>query len=88
MWPYIVGVLSGSADLVPNVLVQFWKPVVKHLHHIGATPALLHKLVASQTEDDTLKNRLLVGWAAALLSAISPSGRAEQKQLGVSGHLI
>lgn len=54
---------------IPELLISFWKPFLKMLHHLNLTPLLLQSLMTNMTERDTLRNNILGMWAYTILTA-------------------
>lgn len=54
---------------IPELLISFWKPFLKMLHHLNLTPLLVQSLMTNMTERDTLRNNILGMWAYTILTA-------------------
>ena len=75
----VVSALLESDQLtLPLTLVNFWQPLLQLFHQSHATPLLLEKLLQLQTDSRGLQDRLVVGWVAAVVTAIQEGGLYKQ----------
>ncbi|KAK2179216.1 hypothetical protein NP493_506g02106 [Ridgeia piscesae] len=73
----VVSALLESDQLtLPLTLVNFWQPLLQLFHQSHATPLLLEKLLQLQTDSGGLQDRLVVGWVAAVVTAIQEGCRS------------
>jgi hypothetical protein len=58
---------------LPEILVRIWQPVLYLLNKLQLTPRLLDLLTSQLTESSSLRDRVLAGWTASILTAIDSS---------------
>ena len=75
---FLVTVLLQSAGLqLPDALVALWRPLLWLLHTAHITPLLIDSLISAIDEGNSLRNRLLAGWAATIVTAICDASQYE-----------
>lgn len=79
--------MLSNEVMLPKVVVKLWKPVLKLLHVLEMTPALLHFIMAQLTEEKDLPNRLRFGWLAVILTSLLSLGQSIQALLLLRMHV-
>ena len=67
-----ISALIESDELVlPVRLEDIWRPLLQLFHQSNATPLLLQRLLQQQSEAGGVQDRLLAGWVATIVTAIT-----------------
>jgi hypothetical protein len=66
---------NTDAIELPDVLVRFWQPVLYLLNNLQLTPSLLNHLASQLSEASGLRDRIISGWIATIMSAVENYGK-------------